>query len=367
MIRGLYLGWVLVLGACGFQVGGETIIDAPRDQVDGPPPAPWLPGFTARRPIDLMGAPTELVEFVASIAEDADPDLVNATTLAFTSADGVTVLPTEIVVFDRARGSLEAAVRATLAPNTKTRIYLYYGDAPALMTASPWGTQVAGVWHMGSAGAMNEIVRDSTKLHDATATVTDIPSTVAGILGEARLFDGINDSFAIVDPTDGSLDFGTESFTVGLWVKVEQSAGSYDMPLFKGGLTAGAAGYDFELGTGSWIAGFADGNAVQITPAFGLEVNLLHEWHYLVAQCDRGATMVRAFLDGVQTEALPFPRGSVDSGYYVRFGDPTYRFRGQLDEIHIVRGALSADWIATEYANLANRPAFQTILPAELK
>ncbi len=368
MTRACFLGCVLALGACGFEVagtrddGGTVEIDAPGGQV------PWLPGFTKRKPIDLNGASTGLVDFVASVAEDTDPDLAGAMTLAFTAGDGVTLLATEIVVFDRVSGKLEAAVRTTLAANAKTRIYLYYGDAPELLSVGPWGSLFAGVWHMGTAGAMNEIVRDSKMLHDAAATPSNIPLPSAGILGEARLYDGSNDSMAIVDPPDGSLDFGVRSFTVGLWVKVDQSQGFYDMPFFKGGSGAGNAGYDFELGTNTWLAGFADNSTASVVnPIFGLEVNLLHEWHYLVAQCDRTGAVVRTFLDGAKVEELPFTSGSVDSGYYVRFGDPTYRFRGQLDEIHIYNAAISADWIATEYANIAKRPTFQSILPAELR
>ena len=359
---------MLALGACGFEVAGARG-DGGIDQIDAPGgQGPWLPGFTKRKPIELTGTRSALADFVASIAEDLDPDLAGATTLAFTASDGVTLLATEIVVFDRVSGKLEAAVRTTLAANAKTRIYLYYGDGPEPLAAGPWGSMFAGVWHMGSAGSMNEIVRDSKKLHDAAATLTGIPLSVAGVLGEARQYDGSNDSMAIVDPPDGSLDFGMKSFTVGLWVKVEQSEGFYDMPFFKGGSGSGNPGYDFELGTNTWLAGFADNSGASVVnPIFGLEVNLLHEWHYLVAQCDRTTAVVRTFLDGAKVDELPFVRGSVDSGYYVRFGDPIYRFRGQLDEIHIYTDAISADWIATEYANIAKRPTFQAILPAELR
>lgn len=359
-----------MLGACGFEVSGTAVIGDARDArdgaVDAPPPAPWLPGFSKRKPFDLMSAPSELVDFVASIALDTDPDLVNAMTLVFTAGDGVTVLPSETVVFDRATGKLEAAVRTTLAAGKTTRIYLYYGET-ALTTALPWGPLFAGVWHMGGAGGMNEIVRDSKQLHDATATPTDIPLVVAGVLGDARQFDGINDSMAIVDPPDGSLDFGTTSFTVGLWVKVDQSAGQFDMPLFKGGSSAGASGYDLELGTGGWVAGFGDGQSTQIAPTFGLELDLLHQWHYLVSQCDRESQKVRTFLDGAVVEELAFTRGSVSSGFYLRFGDPGNEFKGQLDEIKIYTAAVSRDWIAMEYANVAKRVQFQTALPVELR
>lgn len=359
---------VFALGACGFQVSGGALPDDSRPiEIDAPPPAPWMPGFTKRIPIELNGAPTELVEFVASIAIDAEPLLAGASTLVFAAGDGMTLLPSEVVVFDLATGRLEAAVRVTLAPGKKTRIYLYHGDTAELGSTSPWGPLFAGVWHMGSAGATNEIVRDSKKLHDASATAGDIPLAVKGVLGEARQFDGSNDSMTIMDPADGSLDFGETSFSFGLWVKVDQSAGPWDMPLFKGGSSAGAAGYDIELGTDVWLAGFSDGTATQITPRFGQETALLHDWHYLLAQCDRTAGVVRAFLDGAMVEELAFPRGPVSSGYYVRFGDPANRFKGQLDEIKIYTAAVSKDWIATEYANVAQRAQFQTVLPGELR
>lgn len=361
-----WLAALFALGACGFEVGGSAVPgDAVDAKLDAAPPAPWFPGFTKRKAIDLAGGQTELVDFVASIASEADAELAGALSLVFTAADGVTALPVEIVRFDRATGRLEAAVRVTLAAGTKTRVYLYYGDGTGVVTALPWGPLFAGAWHMGAAGATNEIVADAKRLHDATATPSDIPLVVAGIVGDARQYDGINDSMAITDPPDGSLDFGTTSFTVGLWVKVDQSAGPWDMPLFKGGSNASAAGYDMELGTGAWLAGFGDGMSTQITPAFGQEVDLLHQWHYLVSQCDRAAGKVRTFLDGAMVDELAFPRGSVSSGYYVRFGDPIDEFKGQLDEIRIYTAAISADWIATEYANLAKRAQFQTIGPAE--
>lgn len=361
---------LLALGACGFEVNGGTPPgDGQPDAIDAPgTPAQWLPGFTRRKPIDLTGAPTELVNFVASITRDTDPDLAGSTTLAFTASDGVTALPAEIVVFDGATGKLEASVRTTLAANAKTRIFVYYGDGPALLTTLPWGPLYAGVWHMGSVGGMTEIARDSKKLHDATATPSDIPLVVTGILGEARQFDGSNDSMTIPDPPDGSLDFGaTTSFSVGLWVKVTQSVSFFDMPFYKGGSSAGVTGYDFELGGGAWWAGFSDGTADPVMSMFGDEVNLLGEWHYLVSQCDRDAAVVRTFLDGAKVDEQPFMRGSVSNASFVRFGEPTYRFRGQLDEIRIYTGAISADWIATEYKNLANRAAFQNVLPAELR
>lgn len=373
-MAGVVRGWLYfalplalgALGACNFHVeaAGPATGDDDAAIVDAPP-APWLTGFAQRKSIDLQGRSTPLVGFVASIAVDADPDLVGATALTFTAADGQSPLPAELVTFDPASGQLDAWVTTTLAAGGPTRIFLYYGTGSAPLTASPWTPRYAGVWHMARGGTNNDTAADSTLLHDAKAIGTEIPLSVPGMVGEAREYDGSNDSMSIADPPDGSLDFGISSLTVGLWVRVEQSAGPYDMPLYRGGANATNGGFDFELGTGGWVAGFCDGQATQITPSFGQETALLHAWHYLVAQSDRTTNVVRTFVDGVQVTELAFPRGSINSSTPVKFGDSTYKFRGRLDEIRIIAEALSPDWIAAEYANAAQRAQFVTFGPAE--
>ncbi len=106
---------------------------------------------------------------------------------------------------------------------------------------------------------------------------------------------------------------------------------------------------------------------MEITPRFGAEIDLLHEWHYLVSQCDRSTSKVRTFLDGTVVEELAFPRGSLSSDFDLQIGDRFQEFNGLLDEVKIYTAAISPDWIAMEYANMMKRSQFQTVGPAELR
>ena len=355
------------LAACGFQVNASGPIGDDQPMIDAPPPVDaWLPGFGQRKPIDLTGQPTELVEFVASIAVQSDADLVGAAAIAFTAADGTTPLPAEVVVFDPATGTLDAWVRTTLAASATTRIYLYYGDGPPPITALPWTDRHAGVWHMTAAGTNNDTAKDSKLLHDATASLTQIPQVVDGVVGVGRDYDGLNDSMSIPDPADGSLDFGTRSFTIDLWVNVTQSQGPFDMPIFKGGSSNGTEGWDYELGTTSWNAGFSDGTSIIVVP-FGPESAMLGGWRHLVAVVDRSTNQIKTYVDGAVATTVGFVRDSFDSPYPLDFGNSTYEFRGKLDEVRLYNEALTPDWIAAEHANLAKRPSFVTMLPRETR
>jgi hypothetical protein len=356
-----------MLAACGFQVNASgPNADAP-PMIDAPPPVEaWLAGFGHRKPIDLAGRPTQLDDFVASIAQASDPDLVGSATVAFTAADGTTLLPTEVVVFDAGTGKLEAWVTTTLAANTTTRIYLYYGDGIAPPAALPWAAaRHAGVWHMDGAGTNNNTTNDSKLVHHATANPTEIPAMAEGIVGAARSYDGLNDLMSIPDPPDGSLDVGIRSFTVDLWVNVTVAAGSFDMPFYKGGLTASVPGYDIELGGGTWFAGFSDGASGQLIATFGAQDDLLGAWRHLVAVCDRSTNTIRTYVDGAPVAVVGFTRGSFDSASPLQFGHSTYEFRGLLDEVRLYTEALSADWIAAEHENIAKRASFVMIGAAE--
>lgn len=357
MARG-WLSIVLSCAACGFHASGSSTPGDDQPRIDAPGPEAWLPGFAARKPIDLAGGSVQLIDFVASITEAADADLAGAPALAFTAADGTTPLPSEIVAFDQATGALDAWVAVTLAASAPTRLYLYFGDGPAPNVASPWSSAFAGVWHMTASGTANDTTRDSKAAHDAIASVTQIPAVAAGMAGAARDYDGINDKLSVADPADGSLDVGSRSFSVGLWVNVTSSAGPFDMPFFKGGSSAGNPGFDYELGTNTWLVGLSDGAQNPILAPFGLETALLGAWHHLVVTCDRTTNTIQTFVDAVPVTTVGFTRGSFDSPYDVDFGNGTYKFKGVLDEVRLYTVALPAAWVAAEYANLAERAVF---------
>jgi len=226
--------------------------------------------------------------------------------LVFTSDDEVTKLNHEVEKYVAATGELVAWVKIPfLSSSVDTDIYLYYGNPSATdqsNAAGVWDTNYNGVWHL------NEDVADegSGGTHfDSTSNNNDGSQSgnveTVGRIANGQEFDGEaspnNDAITIGDPANGSLDFGTSSFSYSVWVYVTSSAGQYDMPWFKGGASAATTGYDFELGTGSWDALISDGST---NPAIylGDESSYLNQWVYLVGVVDRSANLFRAYVNG---------------------------------------------------------------------
>jgi hypothetical protein len=211
---------------------------------------------------------------------------------------------------------------------------------------------------------------DSAHGHDAVAqTAAQIPGTVTGICGAARSFDGIDDSLSVADPIDGSLDFGSTSFSLSLWVFVSTSAGSYDMPLYKGGASPTTTGYDVELGTGGWSSGLSDGTT-RASPSFGMEGQHLAKWTQLTAVVDRSAGRMYSYVNGSSNGSTSISSiGSVSNSSALFMSHPAVNdlFYGQLDEVRIDTSAVSANWISAEYQNIAMRAQFMTIGPEQLR
>jgi hypothetical protein len=70
-----------------------------------------------------------------------------------------------------------------------------------------------------------------------------------------------------------------------------------------------------------------------------------------------------AYTNGAFTSSLPFGTiGSVDGTTPLAIGSmqSEYRFEGIVDEVRVVKVALSADWIAAEWRNATMRSQFVT-------
>lgn len=353
-----------VLGACSFQISG-TRDDAARAD-DGPHATTWLDGFSHRKPIDLAASNTStLDDFVVAIAFPDDADLAararpDGRDLAVTFDDGTTIVDFELERFDAASGALAAWARLPSFAGAQ-RLYLYYGGGPEdrANSVATWApTTFTSVWHLTDASPGE--ARDSTAggHHLASVAMNEVPGTVDGMPGAARLYDGSDDRLLIADPPDGSLDHGTRSFSYSAWVWCDASVGQYDMPLYKGGASAGNPGYDLELGTASWSAYISDGVATRAA-TFGQEPALRGRWVHLVVVVDREAQTMRLYTDGTPTGTIGLAGfGSVDNPNALQVGTLSYPIRGRIDEVRVYARALTAEWIATEHANVRDHAAF---------
>jgi hypothetical protein len=350
---------VLSIAGCGFSARLGSPDAGSIDAIDAAPEG-WLAGVTHRKPIAITApTPTTLGEFPVAIQIAADAGLAaharaDAADLAFTTADGVTLLPFERVVYNPAIGRLEVWVKLPSLPGSATTtIFVNYGGEPRPPLAAPvWSSVFAGVWHMtGSVGTA-----DSTANAHGLAPIGagDIPAAVVGEAGAARGFDGVDDVLDLPDPVDGSLDFANTSFSYAAWVFETGALDQYDTAFYKGGTSASEPGYCMLLGTGSWAAKLHDGsNYVDVE--FGQRSALAGRWVHLAVVIDRAAAATTTFTNGVLANQVALSLGSVATGERLQLGrSETMPFRGSLDEVRIYTGALSADWIATEYANLAS-------------
>lgn len=370
-MRTIVAALLLGLAACGFTVPAAPDASGPRD--DGAPdddgqPGAWLDGFAFRMPLTITtGGDTTLDEFVVAIIVPADPALAlhvanGGRDLAFTAGDAVTPLAFELERFDGTTGALVAWVRfPSLAPSTSAYVYYGAGDLDLQDPAATWSpTTFEGVWHLTDpdAGTARDSTTGARALAAPTAGQRPVLAATA-IAGDGRGFDGNDDKLEVAD--DGHFDHGTDAFSYGVWVKVTQNVGAYDMPLFKGGQDDNTPGYDLELGTGTWRAWAGDGQAA-VHLSFGDEAALRGDWVHLVAVIDRPAQLLRAYTNGVEaaTESIA-NLGSTDSTFPLSLGDNTggsYPFRGELDEVRIYARALSPAWIAAEFANLSAPSSF---------
>ncbi|HET9987968.1 MAG TPA: hypothetical protein VFQ65_05600, partial [Kofleriaceae bacterium] len=253
--------FAVALCGCGFTphaasdaaLGGDDAPDAPADTAT----SGWLTGYHFRKPITVTAA-AALVDFPVGLVRVKDHDLAahaNGDDLVVTGADGVAPLDRELVT-SAVDGTIELWVRATLAPGAQT-FYLYYGGVSAPSSRSMWSGTL-GVWHLSD--AMMTAADSSPHAHVlAAAGPMQTPMSKPGVAGDARNYDGVDDSYGIPDPGDGSLDVGTSSFSFTLWVKVMASAGMYDTPLWKGGTSTAEPGYCLITGNQYWNVKIHDG------------------------------------------------------------------------------------------------------------
>lgn len=334
---------LLFVAACGRQ--GFDAID--------------LGDYAYRKSVSIASG-YELTDFPLSVVTtDADlqshargdgRDIVFAT-------DNATVLAHELVAYDGTSGSLEAWVLVPRLAAADT-IWMYYGGPEGEQDAQAVWAGYAGVWHMaGTGNRENDSTPNGNTL--GAVTVASQPASAIGIVGGARDYDGIAN--AMVTPDAASLDFGLTSFSYGVWVHVPQSAGSFDMPLFKGGSSASTSGYDIELGTNEWLACFGDGTA-STCARFGGEPQFLGQWVSLVAVIDRTALEARTYVNSIQVAVASIAAyGPFDSERSLEVGSGGSLFRGRVDEVWITAGALDEPRIAAAYANVAARSSFMTI------
>ncbi len=310
---------------------------------------------------DLKGFPVLIDIFDADLHTNVQSD---GDDIMFTS-NGRSI-PHEIELFDQqynaTHAHLIAWVKADLSSSSDTILTMYYDNPSIGSQENPdevWRADYAGVWHLGE---LSGSAIDSTSFGISGSVSAGVTRNQVGIAGSCYEFNGANGNVNFGNPSDGHLDYGENAFSFSLWVRVDQSTGNYQLPLFKGGTTTSDAGYEIESNVvGSNLKAEVSDGAIQVisdsTPVtFG-------QWLYLVAVVDVAASLLRFYSNGalVGSSMDISSLGDVSNSQNFQLSPLLYPVDGAIDELRVMSKALTASWILTEYNNQLNPSNFYNI------
>jgi hypothetical protein len=179
--------------------------------------------------------------------------------------------------------------------------------------------------------------------------VLGVPGALAGDADTAVGFDGGDDRVSMGDPADGSLDFGTEDFTVEAWVR---ATANDERGIVSKKPTGGLPYWQFTVtDDGSQIGRIRvnvfDGTVSQ--QAYGPPVRVDDgAWHHVVVAFDRDAG-ITVYVDGVNSTFTAGAMAGDLSGageFVIGKASGQGQFKGDLDEVAVYAGLLDPARVA---------------------
>ncbi len=297
----------------------------------------------------------------------------NGGDIVFTNSAG-TKLDHEIESYTPTTGALLAWVEVgTLDYDDDTTLYMYYGnDAGGLVESNPTGVWAGydGVWHLGDGDSTSaNYYQDSTSNGNDGTLVDADGDTIAttGKIGGAVDFNGDADYINIADNDTLSYGNGTSDtpFSISAWINMDAhnnfiiasksggGASEYELRNISTLLSSyvydqSATAYrgrqysvDFATFLDTWIHVSMTYDGTGSNTGFDIYVNGV-----LFDNQDFTGSAYTA----MENTATPLIIGS--NPYFSLFSN------GEIDNMSIVGSELSAEWIATEYANQNNPQTF---------
>ena len=296
-------------------------------------------------------------------------DVGTGTNLLFKDAAG-TVLPHEVDTWDDAGTSLVwVRVPSLTAATTFT---MFYGGSDIEESNTPadvWtGADYVGVWHMDEADG---IVTDATG-HGLTATPTPAGGASASVryagdapVGHARQTGTSATKCYLSVPSYDSFNVG-DTFTMSGWVRLTENVANNPRLFSRKETYNSNNGWEIEMATASPASFQARGAARDKDQCKGaFSPNLQNRWTHVALVYDgstctvysNGYELVSGTVTPATDNGLPLSIGCDSDGSEANV-------RGAFDECRLLDAAASSDWIAAEYATVADA-AFVAAGPAE--
>jgi len=364
----------------------RMVADVPRDSDAGGPDAasaePWFScdhGYRLPIVIDHTRVAADLTEFPillkfadGDLAEHAQPSGVD---LVFVRAGNV--IPHELGRFDSTSGDLGAWVKLPRLSSTQdTALELYFGSSDSAVINDPrlvWSNGFAAVFHFTELPATAGSIRDSTANENHGMPSAGMEDSTYGscFFSPCLSFDGVDDWIRIENTLSLRLD---DVITVQAWFKARSITDTMYLVAKTGQVTARG-----------WDLSFAGNSPDPFQSAFRFSIDgdnsiyatswadLVPDRFYAVAGVLEVGAPVRFFLDGQLDfeQATPTLSPLFDPDLPIVIGnradlsgDP---FNGAIEEVRISSVARSAEWLATEHANLTQPGLFHRVGSVELQ
>ncbi len=301
-----------------------------------------------------------LVRLSDAIAGFDYDDFGTGTNLVFKDAGGNTI-PHEIDTWDTTGTSLVWVRVPSLTATTSFTMFYCGSEAVANNPPATWtGANYVGVWHMDEVAGT---VADATG-HSLAATPTgaegvgDVSVRYAGAdapVGHARQTgtDSVKGYLSV--PSYDAFNVG-DSFTVSGWVRLTENVANNPRLFSRKSTYNSSDGWEIEMATASPVNFQARGAARDKDQCKGaFTPSLQNHWTHVALVYDGSTCSVYSngylLVTGTVTPAtdndLPLSIGCDSDGSEANI-------RGAFDECRLLDAAASADWIAAEYATVAN-------------
>ncbi|NJD56947.1 MAG: LamG domain-containing protein, partial [Nitrospirae bacterium] len=208
---------------------------------------------------------------------------------------------------------------------------------------------------------------DSVGGHDAVCNDTTCPDFTAGRVGNALLFNGVDDAVKV--PADASFNWKlSDSFTIEFWMKTDSTYPCVGNQVMVG---RDDSSTDLHWWIGCWdysgVAAFRlrDTNGTGVL-LFGSTPLNNGQWHHIVAVRNSATGENSLFVDGRLEDSIGFNYstgfGSATSPINIGWLNlaPFYHFAGTLDEIALYDRAITETEIRQHYIDGAANTGYCT-------
>jgi hypothetical protein len=294
----------------------------------------------------------------------------SAQDIRITTSDGVTEVPREVVFYDASIDDGEVWFKGlTLSSTTKTRFYIYYGNAGATEPAANatygkynvWGSEYRMVNHFQNS------VNDSTSYQlNLTRQGSTSFATSSGYIngGEQQTSTGGASSRQTYRANNANIQVGTGAFTVQYWVKVLSNA-SGGLVRF-GGPNKDGDGTDFYHSVG--LTGVLTWNRPVSTAGLtATSIVNLNQWYHILTTRDASGNAY-IYVDGaLGRSASGTNQDYNNAAQFIIGGVNAWYNNAVVDEFRWIHGYKSAAEVSAEYSNQSDTSTFYTIGSQESK